>query len=810
MNFIKRLHDDAKPIILDGAMGTQLFKILPDYTGCSELLNLENPEAISTVYRSYIESGADVLETNTFGASPIKLKEYNLSHKCAEINRASVALAKNAAKGKKVFVAGSIGPLGKLLEPMGEISCREAYDSFRFQADALATGGADLIIIETMNDLLEAKIALLAARDAASIPVICSMTFQDNGKTVSGTDMITGLATLSECGADAVGMNCSQGPNGVYNLFRENITNLRKLGVPLTAWSNAGLPEMINGKIKYNLSPEEFADISAKITDLGIKLIGGCCGTTPDHIKSLRKKIDSKNYARAHYIKTYNFFTSRFTSLSIEDRKGLIVIGERLNPTARKKFAEELRSGQFAFLREESKKQEAEGAHIIDINVGVPEIDEVLAMQGSLNILSNTIKTPLMIDSDNPDVLETALLSNPGVGLINSINGKKNSIANILPLIKRFGYFITALCLDDTGIHCDSKKRIKIGENLIRLLNNENISTERIFIDPLMLAESAEPGSAMETLKVIEHFAKHGVKTSLGLSNISFGLPSRKYINIAYLKLAMDKGLSAAIINPIMMNELESNPDEQKLALDFLTGKDVDAVRYINHFKKETGSASPSTEVQAHLPEKDDLKKIFNLVVDGNNDEITQSVKKALSNLQPESIMNDALLKALERVGDLYSKGEYFLPQMIASANSMKKGFAVLKPLLSKESGKKLGKIVICTVKGDVHDIGKNIVSMMLENHGFEVIDLGKDVASEVIIETVKKQKPEVLCLSSLLTTTMNEMKSISSIIKKENIAVKLLIGGAVVNENYAKSIGAHYGADAIQGVKIARDLVKN
>jgi len=390
---------------------------------------------------------------------------------------------------------------------------------------------------------------------------------------------------------------------------------------------------------------------------------------------------------------------------------------------------------------------------------------------------------------------------------VNSINGKQKSIDTILPLLKRFGCFVVALCLDESGIHIESEKRIEAGEKLLKILKSEGIANERVFIDSLMLAESAEPGSAMETLKVIEHFAKRGIKTSLGLSNISFGLPQRKNINNVYLKMAMEKGLTASIINPSTLKIIESLNTEEALAFDFLTGNDPGAAKYIKHFKEESGTQSTIAKKE-EATDQDIISQIFNTVVEGNVDEITESIEEALKDHEPAAIMDRGLLKALEKVGDLYSTGEYFLPQMIASANAMKKGFLKIKPILSKESAAKLGKIIICTVKGDIHDIGKNIVAMMMENHGFEVHDLGKDVPSETIIEKAEKIDADIICLSSLLTTTMGEMKTVSEAIKEKNLRARLLIGGAVVNDEYAASIGAHYSEDAVEGVKRAKELL--
>ncbi len=807
MDFRKRI-TQPRPLIIDGAMGTMVFRRLPGYRDCIEKLNLDRPDVIGEIHRAYAEAGADIVETNTFGGSPIKLAEYGLAERCEEINREAARIARAAVAGRDVYVAGNIGPLGKLVEPMGYTGVDQAFDAFALQAKSLAEGGADLIVIETMTDLQEARLACVAVRSVTDLPLICSMSFEESGKTVSGTDMLTAFATLAQSGADAVGANCSMGPHGLVKLYEENMHRIEAIGVPFTVWSNAGLPEIRNGEVVYTITPEEFSDMSARFAGLGISVIGGCCGTTPEHIAALTKRLGGYEAAPRGYGRRYRFITSRFHHLDLQERSGVLLIGERLNPTARKKFAEELKEGSSNFLREESKKQQAEGADMLDINVGVPGIDEIAAMRRSISILASNVKTPLVIDSDNGAVLEAALRLNPGIAMINSINAKKKSLDTVLPLLARYGSFVVGLCMDDTGIHRESAKRINIGEKLLESLAAGGIDSRRVFIDPLILTESAEPGSAVETIRVIEYFARKGIKTSIGLSNISFGLPQRKYINNVFLNMAAKAGLSAAIVNPSAVSIGGEMSDEERLAYDFLTGKDENAVRYIGHFRENPLAAEAAGATGAPKA-PGDIEAIYAMVVEGNTDEIKAAVERALVANAPEKIMNEALIRALEKVGEYYSTGEYFLPQMIASAEAMKAGFMVLKPLLKKGSIKKKGKVVICTVRGDVHDIGKNIVAMMLENHGFEVVDLGKDVPSEEVIEAVRQHRPDILALSSLLTTTMTEMKVLADMVRAENLPVRVLIGGAVVNLEYATGIGAAYGEDAVDGVRAANAIME-
>jgi 5-methyltetrahydrofolate--homocysteine methyltransferase len=784
-------------------MGTLLQAKLPGFRGCFELLNIEQPAIVADIHSLYIDAGAELIETNTFGANVIKLSEYGLSGRCREINREAARLAKKAA-GSRAFVGGDISSAGKLIEPMGEATYDEIYASFKEQIIGLEEGGADLLIIETMTDVQEARIALNAAKAHSKLPVLCSISFEENGSTISGSSVLSGLATLAAHGADIVGANCGLGPVQMISIFKKNIEEIKSLGVPLSVWSNAGLPSFVDGKTVFPLGPDAFGDAAAGFADLGFAVIGGCCGTTPEHIRALSQRLSKGSYSPVSYSKHYRYATSRFTACDLSaPRHGIISIGERLNPTARKKFAEELRAGSTAFLREESKAQEGEGADLLDINVGTPGIDEIAAMKNCVSILSNTVRTPLMIDSDNAEVLETALKIYPGCAVVNSINGKKKSIDTVLPVIKRYGCFITALCLDESGIFREADRRIEIGDRLVALLEENGISRERIIVDPLMLSESAEPGAAVETLKVIRHFASRGIKTSLGISNVSFGMPSRKFINNAFQTLAREEGLSAGIVNTKASKIISSWSEEETAAKAFLLGADHNGAAYI---AKVAGIKEQPVETSIVA---DPLSRIKKLVIDGDLDRISDVVKEAMLTYPAETIMNAALICGLEEVGDRYSRGEYFLPQMIASANAMKNGFLILKPVLAQKSAASLGRVIICTVYGDIHDIGKNIVAMMLENHGFEVYDLGKDVPSEKVVAEAKVKHADLICLSSLLTTTMGEMKNVSTLMKDAGLSARLMVGGAVVTDEYAQSIGAHFSKDAVEAAALAKKLMK-
>lgn len=808
MNFLETVGN--KVLILDGAMGTMLFKKLPEYDGSIEILNDTQPDIIREIHREYINAGADIIETNSFGGSPIKLKEYSLDQRTYEINKNAAQLARIEADSseKKIFVAGSVGPTGVLIEPLGDYSFDEVVDSFKEQIRGLYDGGVDLIIVETMNDLQEAKAALFASKETCDLPVICNMTFDNNAKTISGTDIITSFATLYQHGADIVGTNCGLGPEQINKILYNNLEQISELGCPVAVWANAGLPQFIDGKTVYMQDPNTFAENCSSLFINGIEIIGGCCGTTPEHITKLKEKSTLFNRRNIKYHRKFIYATSLLSSKKL-DSPSFIKVGERLNPTARKAFAAELKEGKTVFLRKESVLQEKEGSDILDINVGVVNIDEIQTMKHAVNTLSTISSIPLMIDSDNPKVLETAVRIYPGVCILNSINGKKESLENISPIVQKYGCFVLVLCLDETGIHIPSSKRISIGDKIIDFLNSKGIDSSRIIVDPLMLTESAEPGAAVETLKVIKYYSEKSIKTSVGLSNISFGLPQRKFINNTFLKLAIEEGLSMAILNTRTLHFIDSFSVEEKLAYDFLNGKDHNAAKYIEYFNNNANSSAHTTFEKAIV--QDTLTEIKDLVISGDSDNIEDLVKKALlENYSASEIMNSALLSGLEIVGEYYSNGTYFLPQMIASANAMKKGFEIIKPELKSDSSKKKGVIVISTVKGDVHDIGKNIVAMMFENHGFEVYDLGKDIDNEIILSKAIEVNADIVCLSSLLTTTMHQMKSFKELSDTKNVNFKIMVGGAVVTKEYADSFGAYYSEDSVEAVKVAKIIIES
>lgn len=798
------LLNKKKFLVFDGAMGTMLlnygFK-----GGCAEKLNLENPTLISKIHQEYALAGADVIETNTFGASAVKLAEYNLQDKVEEINIAAVKIARRVCSKNKL-VAGDIGPLGKLMEPIGQVSFDEAYKVFAEQAKALEKGGADLLIIETISDIQEMRAALIAAKNETQLPVLCSLTYAENGKTITGTDFLTAAITCEALGADAICTNCGNGPEQLYQMLKPLKKEIQKIQVPLMIMPNAGLPEIEEGSAVYRMEPKAFASNVAKINELGFEMFGGCCGTTPAHIKQLKIFLTKsfQNPKKIRKDKHTLIFTSRQKQLELTKKSPLLVVGERLNPTARKAFAAELKEGKTQFLKEESLKQKDEGAHLLDLNVGTPEIDQIAMMKKMLNILSTSCDLPLCIDSDDSKVIEEALKNYPGIALVNSVNGKENSLKEVLPIVKKYGAAVIALALDEKGIPKTAQARMKIIKKIVKKCDLLEIAKNKIFADTLVMAVATEAGAPVVTLETIKLCKKEGLKTSLGVSNVSFGLPQRKIINNAFLTLAVKAGLSAGIVNPASLKIYKTENQEFKLAKDVLLGKDKGARNYIKKMSKEPRKEKAG---QSKKQKKNILDLLYQAVVDGAENEIVGFVENALKDNSPQKIL-DVLITGIEKVGELYEQGDYFLPQMVMSANTMKKAFIRAKQNIPADSIKSKGTAIICTVKGDIHDIGKNIVAMLLENHGFRVIDLGKDIPVKTIIEVAIREKADLVLLSALLTTTMLEMKTVKKELEKNNVKAKVMVGGAVVTDGFASKINASYAKDALGAVKLAKELI--
>ncbi len=800
-----KIFEDSKIYLFDGAMGTQLISkgVAPGI--CFEELNISNPEIIEDISRSYVEAGADIIETNTFGGTRTKLSNYGLEDKFYKINFDGVSIAKKVSQGR-CLVAASMGPCGHLLEPMGDFSFDQAFNEFSNQAKVFEEAGADLVSIETMSDLQEARAALIAVKQTTSLPVIVHLTYEKAGKTNTGTPMEVAINVLTSLGADAVGANCSTGPEDMVALAKKFY---KSCNIPFSIMPNAGNPEFINDETVYRMNPVDYGFYMKKILSFKPKFIGGCCGTTPEHIKFLRKILDSKKYSfdfrKTKREKSVMILASRTKNIEISNRQKLIIIGERINPTNKKEFQSELKDGRFNILRQEAVSQVASGADLLDINIGMPDIDEALTMKKAVLVAQTAVDVPFCIDSSNPKVIEEGLKNFPGKALVNSVNGKDESMNSILPIAKKYGAAIIALCLEK-GIPEKAEDRIKIAEKIISKAQKIGIPKEDIFVDVLTLSVGAQQELVKETLRSLSMCkSKLKTKTILGVSNVSHGLPNRKKLNAAFLKIAVSKGLNAAIYNPENL-AVKISKAELKDAMDVFFNIDKAAERWIQKYgfsKTTLTSKKPQIDTS-----KNDLEKIFDFIVEGNKESILSVVEKAIKKYDGQKIIDEALLPAMEEVGKRFSNGQYFIPQVMASAEAMKIAFKRLKEEIKPSERRNLGTIVIATVLGDVHDIGKNIVAMLLENHGFNVIDLGKDVAPQDIVRFAKENNASMIMLSALLTTTMPQMKVVKEKMKEAGLDIPLMVGGAPVTNNFAKGFGANFAKDAVSAVEEAKKIL--
>ena len=800
-------------LIFDGAMGTMLQSMGFPEGGCPEEWNVTQADKVKKVHKGYLLAGAQVLTTNTFGGNPIKLSLFGLEREVKRFNIAGVKLAKEIA-GDKAYIAGSMGPTGKLIEPMGELSFEEAYNAFKEQAIALEQGGADLIIIETMSDIMELKAAIMAIKENTSIPFIAMMTFEQGGLSLTGSSPAVMAVTVEAFKPLALGSNCGMGPAEMVTIIDDFYLNSN---IPLIAEPNAGLPKFINGKTVFDLSPEDFASYMYEIAKKGARILGGCCGTTPDHIKALKGII--KNLTPKPVINIPGVrFSSRTKIHTTYFNLPFTIIGERINPTGRKKLSAQFKKGEFMLAKSEAKKQFEAGAHLLDVNVGVPQVDEVNLMKNLVNILQNIVPLPLSIDSNDPSVIESALKIYAGKPLVNSVSGEIEKMEKILPLVKKFGTSLIVLTMDEKGLPQNFKQRLEVLEKILHYLEKYDISTNNILVDCLTLTAGSQQEQVLQTLKALNIVA-HNFKlnTVLGVSNVSFGLPQRPILTSTFLSMAMAYGLTSAIVNPLQF-EIQKAIKASEVLLNI----DKGAKKYINFVKnlniqnqlytsKAKSEKIPPKDIPKISKPKSIQEILKNDILEGNQEEIIAHLKLALqSQLKPYNIIQNILLPAMVQVGKLYEQKIYFLPHLIIAGDTMKKAVDFLTPFLPKsEKEKKLANVIMATVKGDLHDIGKNIVSLMLKNNGFNVIDLGKDVPLELILDTINEKQIHIVGLSSLMTTTMKNLSIFVPKIKKYFPNVITLVGGAVVTEKFAKSIGADgYADDAIGAVNIAKYLI--
>ncbi|SOB59242.1 Homocysteine S-methyltransferase [Pseudodesulfovibrio profundus] len=803
-DFRSVLRDD-KVYFFDGGYGTLLqSRGLP--AGLSpELWGLKEPDVIRGVHQDYIDAGANVLTTNTFGGSRPKL---GMDADPYELNKAMTEIARQVA-GDNAFVAASIGPTGHFVEPLGDLTFRELVDIFKEQIRGCVDGGADLILGETHFDLAEAKAVVVAARQVCDLPVALSMTFEGDA-SLTGTTPQTFVDTMQNMGVELIGTNCSAGPEQMQNILRSWAPRLE---TPVFAEANAGLPELDDdGNTRFRLPPEPFAEQAAAFVDLGAKFIGGCCGTTPDHIRALRAKVGDKTWQRPEKTDDAQLvLTSRAVSVPIGFNHPGVIIGERINPTGKKQLTAELQDGAFTEALRFASEQIDLGAPVLDVNVGAPMVDEVALLPELTKTLISRFSTPLSIDSNDPKAVEAGLWVYPGSPLVNSISGESGKMEELGPLCKQFGAPFILLPIVGNKLPVTAAERLTVIEGLLQQAYDLGIPKRLIMVDALALTVSSKPEAARHALDVMRHCRDEwGLPTTIGLSNISFGLPARELLNSTFLSLSMASGLCSFIANPN-----SARLQESLHATEVLLNRDPQAERYIEKFSDWTGGsqggAAPSTGKTANSTDSN-LPPVQAAVIKGDKDSIVALVEKELdAGKAAMSIVNDLLIPGILAVGDKYEKKEYFLPQLLQSAETMQTAFARLKPLLEEdESAGEKPVVIMATVEGDIHDIGKNIVCLMLKNYGFEVVDLGKDVKAETIVDAAQEHKASIIGLSALMTTTMVRMEDTIKLVGERGLDTKVIIGGAVVTEKFCNAIGADgWSTDAIDAVKLAQRLTQ-
>ncbi len=786
-----------KPVILDGGMGTMLQSKGLKLGEYPELAALEHPDWVKDIHRAYVEAGAQILCANTFGANREKLRRTGRT--VEEVIPPSIALAKEAAAGR-ALVALDMGPIGQLLEPTGSLDFETAVDIFAQQVRAAVKAGADLVMIETMTDLQECRAALLAVKENSDLPVVVSLTYEERGRTFLGHSPAAAALTLEGMGADVIGVNCSLGPKEMPPLVEE----LRRwTALPISIKPNAGLPDP--GGAGYDITPEEFAASMAELTDLGVKLYGGCCGTTPEYIALLSRALEGRTIVdEPRHIPAA---VCSPTTLVPIDR--VRVIGERINPTGKKRMKEALRRGDVDFMLGQALEQTSAGADILDVNVGLPEIDEGEMMVRVVKALQGVTDAPLQLDSTRPEVLEKALRVYCGKAIVNSVNGDQETMEAILPLVKKYGAAVVGLTLDKQGIPKTTQARMDIARRILDTALSYGIRREDVYIDCLTLTVSAEQEGAAQTLEALRLVhSELGLKTVLGVSNISFGLPARPLINQNFLTMAMTCGLDLPIINP-NMGEMMAAVRSYHLLMNI----DKEAREFIAAY----GGATISTSITAGAgqpaaaPAKES-RSLGEIVEAGLRGEAGECTRRLLENTDPMAIVDDILIPALDKVGADFEAGRVFLPQLIQSAGAAQAAFEVIRqtmPARPEGAREEKGAVVLATVKGDIHDIGKNIVKVLLENYGYPVIDLGKDVDPEEVVRAAEQHHAPLVGLSALMTTTLRSMEQTIALLRQANLPCKVVVGGAVLTPEYAKQIGADfYAKDAKQSVDVARQVI--
>ncbi|MBQ3795002.1 MAG: homocysteine S-methyltransferase family protein [Butyrivibrio sp.] len=810
---------ENRVIFLDGATGTNLMKAGMPAGVCPEAWILEHRQVMIDLQSEYAKAGSNIVYAPTFTGNRIKLADYGLADKIQEINTELVKLTKEAV-GENVLVAGDITMTGRQLKPIGDLDFEELIDVYKEQIQILEEAGCDVLVVETMMSLQECRAALIAAKEVSDLPVMVTLTFEADGRTLYGSDAMASAITLEALGASAIGANCSTGPDKMEEIIR-NMASVTR--IPVIAKPNAGLPSVDeNGNTEYDMDCDTFCAEMKRLVKAGASIIGGCCGTTPAYIKALNEKYGSLNPSKItdaegnsipRKICGRRYLSSERNALSFGLDDLFMVVGERINPTGKKKLQEQLREGNLDMVSDFAKSQEDDGASILDINVGMSGIDEKEMMLTVMEEVMTITDLPLCIDTSSSEVMEAALRLYPGRALMNSISLEKGKAEKFLPLAKKYGAMFILLPLSPDGLPKNAKEKHENIEELSKKAFDLGMTKEDIVVDGLVATVGADPAAALSTLNTIEYCHENGFATICGLSNISFGLPQRMNVNTAFLTMAIERGLTMAIANP--SQEMLINA---AFASDLLKKKDGSDIRYIQRMQRYADTAAgkdnvnPAAKTDTVGSGDNILDIIKRDVLNGSKRTIVKNTEKAVeSGIEPRVILDEVLMPAINEVGDLFDKGKFFLPQLIAGAEAMKLSIGYLEPYLQKDadSGKKLPTIVIATVHGDIHDIGKNLVALMLKNYGFNVIDLGKDVPREQIIKTAKENNASVIALSALMTTTMKEMKNVVDLAHQENLDSKIIIGGAVVTQDYADEIGADgYSSDAADAVRVVKKLL--
>lgn len=794
MGLVEQLN--TKRLYFDGGYGTSLQKFGLKAGELPEVWNIIHSDIIVGLHKDYLNAGCDIIKTNTFGANILKFKGENGSNSLEEIIKSAVSNAKKAISecgNSEKFIALDIGPTGKLLKPLGDLDFEEAVGIFSQTVKIGVKYGVDLILIETMNDSLETKAAVLAAKENSKLPVFVTNAYDESSKLMTGASPKSMVSMLEGLGVDALGINCSLGPDKMIPVIEEF---LKYSSIPVIVNPNAGMPVIRDGKTEFDITPEVFSTIMEKIAKMGVNIMGGCCGTTPEHIRKLKEKTGNVEFIKQTR-KNHTLVSSYTHAVEFGDKP--VLIGERINPTGKALFKAALREKNFDYILKEGVRQQDKGADILDVNVGLPEINEKEILTKTVEMLQSVTDLPLQIDTSDSSAMESALRIYNGKALINSINGKKEVMDAVFPLAKKYGGVVICLTLDEEGIPDTVEGRMEIAKKIIKTAKEYEIAEKNLIFDPLAMTISSDTKSALVTLGCIEEFKKMGIKTSLGVSNVSFGLPQRSIINSTFFTMALNSGLNAAIMNPHSEEMMNSY-----YAFCALSNMDNMCEKYINY-------AANSEEKE--IKQTEDISKdkaLENAIIKGLKEEAKDITKRLLNSMEPLKVIDNCIIPALDIMGERFEEKKAFLPQLLMSADAAKESFGVIKEAFenSGEKRDKKYKIVLATVKGDIHDIGKNIVKVLLENYDYDVLDLGKDVDPEVIVKAAVEEKAVLVGLSALMTTTVPAMEETIKELRKKAPQCRVIVGGAVLTQEYSDMIGADkYAKDAMEAVRYAESL---